>query len=224
MRSGAPPLMPIFRSQHQAELLTRLYLHPEREYTLSELAEGAGVPPSTAHREMARLVEAGLVISRVVGRTRLHRADTNHPGAAALTELLILAFGPAHVVAEEFGNVAGAGQIVLFGSWSARRAGQGGPPPADIDVLIIGAARRTELYAAAERASERLQLPVNPVLRSPEQWAAADDALVAQVRQSEYVVVLDRWADDPPGAGTTAPIDGGTPMSGVADAAARVLQ
>ncbi|MGN6687261.1 MAG: hypothetical protein ACTHK1_06955 [Actinomycetales bacterium] len=28
MRSEAPALLPVFRSQHQAELLTWLYLHP----------------------------------------------------------------------------------------------------------------------------------------------------------------------------------------------------
>lgn len=42
--------MPILRSQHQAELLTQLFLHPGREYTLAELAAGVGIPASTAHR------------------------------------------------------------------------------------------------------------------------------------------------------------------------------
>ena len=31
MRSDGPALMPVFRSQHQAELLTWLMLHPEQE-------------------------------------------------------------------------------------------------------------------------------------------------------------------------------------------------
>lgn len=38
MRSEAPPLLPIFRSRHQAELLALLYLQPEREFSLTELA------------------------------------------------------------------------------------------------------------------------------------------------------------------------------------------
>ena len=39
MRSDGPALLPVFRSQHQAELLMWLYLHPDAEYGVSELAE-----------------------------------------------------------------------------------------------------------------------------------------------------------------------------------------
>jgi predicted nucleotidyltransferase len=187
--------MPIFRSQHQAELLTQLYLHPGREYTLADLAGGAGIPASTAHRELARLTDAGLVTSRPVGRTRLHQANTTHPGARALTELLTLAFGPGRIVAEEFAELAGVERVLLFGSWAARHAGQDGPPPADIDVLVVGAVSRPEVYDAAERAAQRLQLPVNPALRTPGQWAEAQDALVAQVQESVHVTVIDRSAE-----------------------------
>ena len=38
MRSDAPALLPILRSRHLAEILTVLLLHPDVEYTLSELA------------------------------------------------------------------------------------------------------------------------------------------------------------------------------------------
>lgn len=193
--------MPIFRSQHQAELLTQLYLHPGREYTLAELAGGVGIPASTAHRELARLTDAGLVSSRPVGRTRLHQANTAHRGARALTELLTLTFGPARIVAEEFAELAGVERVLVFGSWAARHAGQDGPPPADIDVLVVGVVSRPEVYDSAERASQRLQLPVNPVLRTPQQWAGAEDALVAQVQEAVHVTVIDRSAEG--SSGTT---------------------
>lgn len=195
--------MPIFRSQHQAELLTQLYLHPGKEYTLAELAAGAGVPASTAHRELARLTDAGLVASRPVGRARLHQANTAHPGARALTELLTLAFGPGRITADEFAELAGVERVLVFGSWAARHAGQDGPPPADIDVLVVGVVSRPEMYGAAERASQRLQLPVNPVLRTQEPWAEAQDALVAQVQASAHVAVIDRSAEG--SSGMTAP-------------------
>jgi hypothetical protein len=38
MRSDAPRLLPVLRSQHQAELLAMLLLHPEQEYTIAALA------------------------------------------------------------------------------------------------------------------------------------------------------------------------------------------
>jgi DNA-binding transcriptional ArsR family regulator len=63
--------MPILRSRHLAERLTLLLLHPDSEYTLSELAAKLSLPLSTAQREADRLVGSGLIRERRVGRARL---------------------------------------------------------------------------------------------------------------------------------------------------------
>jgi predicted nucleotidyltransferase len=183
-------LLPVFRSQHQAELLMWLVLHPDHEYGVSDLAERLGVPLSTLHREVVRLDEADLITSRTLGRNRLVRANTSHPAASALTRLLEVTFGPRVVVAEEFA-VPGAEQVVIFGSWAARYAGETGPPPHDIDVLVVGRVDRADVYEAADRAQARLGLEVNPVVRSAQQWTDPADALVAQIRASAFTVVRD---------------------------------
>src|SRR6266511_3264407 len=61
MRSQAPPLLPILRSRHQGELLAVLLLHPDREYTLSELSRRLNVPLSTVQGEANRLIELSAV-------------------------------------------------------------------------------------------------------------------------------------------------------------------
>jgi len=190
MRSDAPALLPVFRSQHQAELLMWLMLHPDQEFSVSDLAVRLGVPLSTLHREVVRLDEAGLIVSRTLGRNRLLRANISHPAAPALARLLEVTFGPKAVVAEEF-DIAGAEQVLIFGSWAARYAGQSGPPPHDIDVLVLGKVDRADLYDAADRAHARLGIEVNPVVRTPEQWDDPADVLVAQIRASAFTVVLD---------------------------------
>jgi len=182
--------MPVFRSQHQAELLMWLMLHPEEEYGVSDLAARLGVPLSTLHREVVRLDEAGLIASRTLGRNRLLRANTDHPAASALTQLLEVTFGPKAVIAEEFA-ISGAEQVVIFGSWAARYAGEAGPPPHDIDVLVVGKVDRADLYEAADRAHARLGIEVNPVVRTAKQWNDPSDALVAQIKESVFNVVLD---------------------------------
>jgi hypothetical protein len=55
--------LPILRSQHLAEILTVLLLHPNVEYTLSELAATLGLPLTTVqHAETlttaAEIIEA----------------------------------------------------------------------------------------------------------------------------------------------------------------------
>lgn len=190
MRSDGPALMPVFRSQHQAELLMWLLLHPEQEYGVTEMAERLRVPLSTLHREVVRLDEAGLVASRTQGRNRLIRADVDHPAAKALTQLLEITFGPRAVIAEEFA-IDGAEQVVIFGSWAGRYAGQAGPPPNDLDVLVIGEVDRADVYDAADRATARLGIEVNPVVRTAKQWVDPKDALGAQIRESAHLMVVD---------------------------------
>lgn len=189
--------MPIFRSRHQAELLTWLMLHPDDEFGVSELARRLGVPLTTLHRETVRLEQSGLVTSRTSGRTRLIQANRRHSAAAALTQLLEVTFGPKVVVAEEF-DLAGVEQIVVFGSWAARYDGLAGPAPRDVDVLVVGAVDRADVYDAADRATERLGIEVNPVVRTAEQWHNPADALIAQILDSPYVTVLDRRTESSP--------------------------
>ena len=191
MRSKGPALLPVFRSQHQAELLMWLLLHPDQEFGVSDLAERLVVPLSTLHREVVRLDEAGLIVSRSLGRNRLVRANTSHPATPALTQLLEVTLGPKVVVAEEFA-IRGATHVVIFGSWAARFAGQAGPPPHDIDVLVVGKVDRADLYEAADRAQARLGLEVNPVVRSAKRWGDPGDALVAQIKSSAHVVLDTR--------------------------------
>jgi predicted nucleotidyltransferase len=207
MRSEAPPLLPIFRSRHQAELLTLLVLHPDREYTLTDLAAWLGVPLSTLQREVNRLAAARLISERRVGQARLLSANADSRYHPALTELLTMAFGPHTVVAEEFADLPGAEAVAVFGSWAARYRGEPGPPPNDVDVLVLGEPDRTEVYAAADRARDRLRLDVNPVLRSVKAWRQPADGLVAELRTAAVVWVV---GEDPAEGGAASGKSGKT--------------
>ena len=144
---------------------------------------------NTLHREVERLVAAGLIASRPVGRSRLLSANPGNRATGPLTELLQVTFGPRPVVEEEFGDLPGAIEVLIFGSWAARYAGHEGGAPNDLDVLVIGSPSRADVYDAADRAQVRLGMQVNPVIRTPEQWQQGDDPLVGQIKASAFVQV-----------------------------------
>jgi DNA-binding Lrp family transcriptional regulator len=199
MRSAAPALLPIFRSRLQADILAALLLNPEDEYSLTELAERFNAPASTVHGEVKRLTDAGLIRRRAIGRSAIVRADTSNRLMKPLAELLLLSWGPLQVVAEEFSELDGAEQVLIFGSWAARYHQRPGKPPHDLDVLVVGVPSREDVYAAADRAQQRLGMPVNPVIRSEEAWRLASDPLARQIQSSPLVNVLI-----PDGNGTSA--------------------
>ena len=103
----------------------------------------------------------------------------------------MLTFGPRAVIGEEFAHVD-ADRVVIFGSWAARLQGEPGPPPADIDVLVIGdRVTRDEVYEAAERAEARLGRPINPVVRTAHAWQhAADDPLLDEIQRRPLIEVM----------------------------------
>ncbi|MCK0114022.1 MarR family transcriptional regulator [Ornithinimicrobium sp. F0845] len=185
----------MFRSQVQAELLNWLYLHPDEQFGVSDLAARLRVPLSTLHREIVRLHESGLITSATLGRNRLVQADLTHPASRPLAELLEITFGPRLIVAEEF-SIPGASSVIIFGSWAARFRGASGPPPGDVNVMVIGDVDRADVSEAADRAQGRLGLEVNPVVRSRQQWIDASDPLVSQIQGSSYVEVIEEGGDD----------------------------
>ena len=78
------------------------------------------------------------------------------PRELDLTELLFLSWGPLQVIADEFAELAGVERVLIFGSWAARYQQRPGPPPHDLDVLVVGRPTRASVYDAADRAQQRL--------------------------------------------------------------------
>ncbi|MET7381110.1 ArsR family transcriptional regulator [Streptomyces sp. NPDC005526] len=185
---ASPSLLPVLRSRMQGELLALVLLHPEREYTITELAAEVGVTPTAVLREVDRLTGGGILTDRKVGRSRLVKARTDTPLYRPLSELMSVSFGPMPLLAEALSKLAGVQRAYIYGSWAARYSGQPGPPPADVDVLVVGDPDPDELFDLAEDASRRLRREVNAHRVSGEAWEArTDDPFLTSVRERPLV-------------------------------------
>ncbi|TDC63307.1 hypothetical protein E1200_22805, partial [Actinomadura sp. GC306] len=138
VRARAPARLPIFRSNLQGELLARLLLGPERELSMLDLAVMLRVDLASVMREVERLARAEILTLRRTLAGRLAARNTGSPLYEPLTRLLMLTFGPAAVVAEEFGGLRYVNAVYLFGPWAARYNGTPGDQPSDVEVLVIG--------------------------------------------------------------------------------------
>jgi DNA-binding transcriptional ArsR family regulator len=165
-RTPAPSLLPVFRSQQQAELLALLLGDPALELSLTDLAAQTGIPHPSVYREVERAEAAGLVTSRRVGRTRLVRANVESPYYDGLAEVLTRAFGVPAVLGDAVSGIAGVEGAYVFGSWAARHAGERGiRPVGDIDLLVLGTPDRDALYDAVHVAERRLGREVQVTVR-----------------------------------------------------------
>lgn len=192
MRSAAPALLPVFRSRLQGELLALVLGDPGVEWTVDELARRTGQPYQTVANEVRRLQGADLVGVRPIGRSKLLRANEDNPYFRPLAQLALMSFGPPLVIGEEFGGLDGVEQVFIFGSWAARYAGETGPPPHDVDVLLVGAPDRDAAYDAARRAEQRLGREVNVTIRAAGQWRSGNDGFTRQLRSSPLLELPQR--------------------------------
>ncbi len=189
MRTRPPLLLPLFRSDAQARLLAELVLHPDRELSVTDLAERADVPYSTAHRELAQLIAAALLEERRVGNARMVRASKASPYFAGLQQMLEAAFGPVTLLRTLLQGIRGVQSAAVFGSYAERLAGIDGPAPNDVDVLIVGDPDTDEIYDACAEVSRIVDRPVNPTILTDKEWASGD-VFVRQVRDGVLTPII----------------------------------
>lgn len=162
-RTGAPSLLPLLRSRTQAELLQRLFLQPEREWTVAELAGVIEVTEMTVRRELHRLVDAAVCEVRHVGRTAVYRADQGSPLFEPLQQLVERSVGVEAQLRSFLDGVDGVRAAAIYGSW-ARGAVDA---ESDIDLLVIGDVDYGRLVEGLIDLRERVGRDINPVVMRP---------------------------------------------------------
>jgi DNA-binding Lrp family transcriptional regulator len=190
MKSSAPRLLPLLRSRTQGDIFARLFLEPEHERSISELAEEVGASPSQVLREVNRLEEAGLVKTSRRGHSRLIKVHTDNPVYPPLSELLAVTFGAVPVLKSFLEEVEGIEEAFIFGSWAARYAERAGPVPDDIDVMVIGPADRDVLYDIGTEAGRTLHRDVNIRRMTREVWKQDENAPFRQTIEGRPTVPL----------------------------------
>jgi predicted nucleotidyltransferase len=187
MRTSAPPLFPLFRSQLQGRLLAAVFAEPGSDRSLSELARRLGAHVATVHREVDRLEQVGILQSHRVGRTRVVRANESSPFEPELSSLVLKSFGPVAVLTALLRGITGVEAAYVFGSWAERYQGLRGASPRDVDVLVVGRPDREEIFDLAAEAERLTGTSVDVVIRSGESWRQAQDPIVRSVRSGPSV-------------------------------------
>lgn len=152
----------------QLKVLQLVFLHPEKSFFASELIALAASGSGAVQREIARLVESGLVNQTVVGRQRHYQANPNSPIFAELRGIIVKIAGiPDRLRAALQPLVERVAFALIYGSIAKGTSNSG----SDIDVLIVGdGIRLEELYSAFESTEKALGRKVHPTLYSIEEF------------------------------------------------------
>lgn len=190
MRMPAAPLAPYLRSDAQARLLALVLLTPDRAYSIAEIARELDIPASVAHKEVSRLIEAGVLRDARLGRARIVSPNTEYRLLAPLTEIIAGSYGPVPVLTRLLHEVDGIDHAFIYGSWADRYRGNPGPAPRDIDVVVIGdGVDRRALNTVADQAESALGIEVNITRVSARAWEAQEEPFIRTIRSQPLVSI-----------------------------------
>lgn len=187
MKSSAPLLSPILRSNTQGRLLAELMADPDDEMSLSELARRCQVSHPTILRDIDRLMAGGLVKDRRVGRSRLITMNTQHPIYAPLWQIVMYGYGPVVILQDLLSSASGVQSAYIYGSWAARYQGELGEDPRDVDVLVVGSPDPGELYDIAHKAEKDVGREVSINIITQQRWESSADGFVQTIRSRPLV-------------------------------------
>lgn len=188
MKQPTPVLLPLLRTRVQGDILAWIFLHPDESHSIAEIARAVGTSEPTVLREVDRLAAADLIVEVRRGRARLIRPNAANPATRPLGELLAVTYGPVPVVRDELNGISGIESAWIYGSWAERYNGTPGRSPGDVDVLVVGTADEDELWAAAERATQRVGREVTIQRVRPDRWASDHESGFLQTVRSRPMV------------------------------------
>ena len=166
----------------QQRVLGLLFGQPERSFYATELIGLAGIGSGAVQRELARLVQSGLVTVRSVGNQRHYQANPEAPLFAELCGIILKTVGLAEPLRAALESLSGQIQAAfVYGSVAKRQD----TAASDIDLMVISdSLSYGDTFAALEAARARLGRPVNPTILSRRDLAkrvAEDSTFVTRV-------------------------------------------
>ena len=187
--STADALFPKVRQR----VLAVLFVAPDRSFYANEIIALAQSGTGAVQRELASLVDAGLVSVRKQGNQRHYQADASAPVFAELRGLVLKTMGLADVLRVALAPLAAQiTQAFVYGSM----ARQQDKAQSDVDVLIVSPSLAyAEVFGALESASGTLGRSVNPALYTPEEFerrVAQDNAFINRVMQQPKIWLIGK--------------------------------
>jgi predicted nucleotidyltransferase len=154
-------------SRTRARVLAVLVTAPDNELHLREIARRAGMDATGIGRELRKLVELGLLSSRIVGRQRMFSLNREYPVFEEIASIIRKTVGVMEALREALMPLGPRIKLAyIYGSYArgTMRA------DSDIDLMVVGSATLLDVVGAISGISERFGREINPTVFSAKEY------------------------------------------------------
>lgn len=182
------------RSELRRKLLTFFYVYRSARVYVRQLAAALHVDSTNLSRELARLEREGFLRAEPEGRQFYYSVNRDYPWLKAVFALLEGSVGIEPTLKRALGTVPGIEAAWIYGSFAKNEA----DARSDIDVLIAGQPKQTQLASVLRTAEQTLRREINyTVLTSQElkRRLRARDAFLADVWNGKRIELIGHGHD-----------------------------
>ncbi len=145
------------------QLLIHFFLSSERRHYFREITRLVKASPGAVQRELATLVDAGILASEKVGRQRYYWADPDCMIYSELKSIVLKSFGAIDTIRSELIRFENDIRIAfIYGSI----VDNSDTAKSDIDLMVIGTLSFRKLAGMLNKVETVLNRPINPTLYS----------------------------------------------------------
>ncbi len=160
-------LAEILFKDYRRRVLALLLLNPDKRYHVREIARITDTLAGTLHKELSRLAEAGILTREQIGNQLQYFANTACPIFEELAGILRKTAGLVDVLANALVPLQEDIDLALvFGSIASGKARS----ESDVDLLVIGKVKLSDIAKALYPSQEILKREINPKVYSAADW------------------------------------------------------
>jgi predicted nucleotidyltransferase len=196
--SGRKSLADALFTRTQQRVFGVLFGQPDRSFYASELIRTAGTGSGAAQRELARLENSGLLVSRRVGHQKHYQANAASPLFAELRSIVLKTVALAEPLRTSLKPLSSSIRAAFVYGSVAKATDRA---TSDIDLMIVSdSLTYGEVFGVLERVTKTLGRQVNPTVYTAAEFSkrsGQESAFVTRVLEQPKVWIIGGEDDLP---------------------------
>lgn len=184
----------LISSKTKRLILNQFLSHPDKKLYLRQIAAGLGISVGTAHRELNKLEENGILLSENLGNLRLFSVNKASPIFHELKQIIFKTEGIQGALEKVFGKIKGVKAAFIYGSFARGKENIN----SDVDLFIAGNIDEDDLVSRISELERKFQREFNYTIYSPRELKGKmkkKDSFVSEVLSGQKIFIFGRQKD-----------------------------